>query len=289
MYRNKYDKLFGQFDPSGVAVRYYYNNKAFYFYILPSDQISDMANNSNFSLVYGYNDLNGDSNVVDLKLKANSRDCFEPIESKSFKYPIWFGGTCLGSSNKTLLPWERYESYRSSKRLVTFRNNLLSVAVNSWPEDLKGKRKLQIDYITYHGNTHVKHDSGKRYSDLLTKNGHVYSLYYENGGLALCQKDAYISSTEHTSILLSYGDGLFQKNGDDVTVDLDAVHKLLTAAKDNIDWFSNHIWRPNCVNCSTQYFKDIRVLTADDIAGATVDKLTKEMLSTYDKAMKQVT
>ena len=295
MHRSYYDKVFGQFDPDGVAVRYFVNNKAYYQYFIPSDKIYDLVSTGNFKLVYGYIAKNRDEYVVELKYKNNSRDLFEPIDDKQFKTPIWFGGICLNYSDKTLLPRNRYDcipahsnSSQSNNRLLYFRNTLLSSTVNLWPEGLKGKRKMYAEYQTRNVDPKIQYDTGRKACDVFKDNSKKIYLSYDNGKLFLVQRTV-VTDRIDTGICLSDGDGLFQKNGEDVTVDLDAVFNLLSTAKDNINWFSNHIWRPNAVQCSTQYYKSIKVLSADDIAGASIDSLTKELLSTYDKAMTQVT
>lgn len=112
---------------------------------------------------------------------------------------------------------------------------------------------------------------------------------YKGGYLYLCSNNLLVTDDPSCRILLSDGDGLFSKNGDDVTVNLDAVFNLLNSANENLDWFSKHIWRPNYIYVREEYYNKVKVLTADGIADASVEKLRNLLMETYNKAMDQVT
>ena len=274
MYKSHYEKLFGHLNQNGVAIEYYVNDQKHYFYLLSYDKLSDIVNGSTSFMYYLSANKKGDDTAVQLSFKDNGKDSFEPLEES--KEPFWLGYVELKKTVKQVLKGDRY--------------SLLAQTVNSWPETLKGSKKMIVLMVprSHSKNNHSMKDSGCRFIEL-SKKSNVKYLMYKGGYLYLCSNNLLVTDDPSCRILLSDGDGLFSKNGDDVTVNLDAVFNLLNSANENLDWFSKHIWRPNYIYVREEYYNKVKVLTADGIADASVEKLRNLLMETYNKAMDQVT
>ena len=292
MHQSRYEEIFGKSCPNGVAIKYYVwagriNREAdryteHYLYFIPSNKMRDLAGASDCSVYYLTNDNKGKEVTIKLKPSDNGTDLFEPDEDKKYGNPFWLGNVGIKRSKKTLLPQDRMSGSGKSKNFLKFRNNFLNELVNNWPEDLKGTRYLLVhkEKVGAHG---ALKDRGAKFCELALKKNKYY-LYYKNGNLYLNR----VCSSEGKSCIYLSSIDLFQTEGDKVKVDIDAIHKLLVSAHQNLQWFSQNIWRPNYIYSASEYYKNAKVMTADELAHTNAGKLIEEMLAAYSKAMTQV-